>query len=295
MFMTEDDLELFQNQLAYNLMVIKALWKNKWNNYGESGIRGHEYDFSSLYRSIEKGKETLRQYIQCNYSYKEKSMCGWANRIEAKTGIPHEYLTGRQRIVLGKQFEQRSYPIYTKYLHQKEAINKQIEEADNRYSDFGGSPEDRGNLPDFGTTEEIRQYVETHFEQKEQEEFHKRTKRIDATAKLFTLFTFGLAKESARIMATDTADLMQENDMLCRLVYFIRFRKKYDGIGIRTIGDMKTAMKETRTPQLRDLGKEGLREYIKMLEEHLNLARSVYTVAIDCGDFAPDKGREKNE
>ena len=31
-----------------------------------------------------------------------------------------------------------------------------------------------------------------------------------------------------------------------------------------------------------------------MLEEHLNLARSVYTVAIDCGDFAPDKGRAGN-
>ncbi len=293
MIMAKNDLELFQNQLAYNLMVVKALWKSKWNNYGESGIKGHEYDFSSLYRSIEKGKETLRQYILCNYTYKEKSMCGWANRIEAKTGIPHEYLTGEQRIALGDQFEHRSYPIYTKYLHQKKAINKQIEEANDRYSDLEGSPEDKKNLPDFDTTEEIKQYVEANFSPKEQEEFYEHIKGIDTTAKLFTCFTSGLARESARIMTIDTAALMQQNDRLCKLVYFIRFRKKYDGTSILTMDDMKTAIKKIRTPQLKDLGKEGLREYIKMLEEHLNLARSVYTVAIDCGDFAPDKGRKK--
>ena len=279
--MNKDDLELWQNQLAYNLMVIKALWKSKWNNYGESGIKGHEYDFSSLYRSIERGKETLRQYIQCNYSYKEKSMCDWANHIEAKTGIPHEYLTGEQRILLGNDFEHKKYPMYLDYLRKRGDINKLAEVADEM-------------SPVFNTSEEIKQYAKENLSSEEQKNFFKITKEADATAKVFKLFEFGLAKESGRIMAIDTADLMQQNNRLCRLVYFIRSKKKYDGISIQTIDDMKTAIKKTRTPQLKDLGKNGLKEYIEMLEEHLNLARSVYTVAIDCGDFAPDKGRAGN-
>ena len=88
--MVNDDTEMLQSVLAYNLMVIKALWKSKWGNFGESTINGNVYDFSSLYRSIEKGKETIRVYIQCRYRYKEKSMCNWAERIEGKTGIPKE-------------------------------------------------------------------------------------------------------------------------------------------------------------------------------------------------------------
>ena len=244
--MNKDDLELWQNQLAYNLMVIKALWKSKWNNYGESGIKGHEYDFSSLYRSIERGKETLRQYIQCNYSYKEKSMCDWANHIEAKTGIPHEYLTGEQRILLGNDFEHKKYPMYLDYLRKRGDINKLAEVADDM-------------SPVFNTSEEIKQYAKENLSPKEQKNFFKITKEADATAKVFKLFEFGLAKESGRIMAIDTADLMQQNNRLCRLVYFIRSKKKYDGISIQTIDDMKTAIKKTRTPQLKDLGKNWLK------------------------------------
>ena len=36
--MVNDDTEMLQSVLAYNLMVIKALWKSKWGNFGESTI-----------------------------------------------------------------------------------------------------------------------------------------------------------------------------------------------------------------------------------------------------------------
>lgn len=285
-----DMLQKLQNGLAYNLRIIKALWKSKWGNYGESAIGGNLYDFSSLYRSIEKGKETVRLYILCEYKYKEKSMLNWAYRIEAKTGIPHEYLVGEKKIILGKQFEEKDYPFYMSYLSKKESINNQIENA---YSNSDESPEDTKNHVGHRTAEEIKRFIETKYSQDEQKEFYEGIKEVDATAALLKLFEIRLRKEADRIMGIDTADLMQQNEMLCKLVYFIRHRKKYDGISIRTIDDMKIAMEKTRTFQLKQLGKEALKEYIDMLEEHLNLARSVYTVAIDCGDFKPDKSKKK--
>ena len=293
--MGSKDTEIQQKELAYNLIVIKALWKSTWGNFGESGIKGNEFDFSSLYRSIEKGKETIRVYIQCQYTYKEKSISNWAERIERKTGIPHEYLTGEQRIILGNQFEKKTYPVYRTYLVKKASINKQIENAEKKYSDFDELPEDAGCLPHYRTAEDIKQEIEMNYSPEERNEFFESIKDIDLTAATLKWFNFGLSKEADRIIKIDTAELMQQNDKLCRLVYFIRFRKKYDGISIQSIDDMKTVMRRTRTFQLKDLGKNALKEYIDMLEEHLNLARSVYTVAIDCGEFAPDQSPKKRK
>ncbi|NDO50596.1 hypothetical protein FMM75_14750 [Lachnospiraceae bacterium MD335] len=292
--MVNDDTEMLQSVLAYNLMVIKALWKSKWGNFGESTINGNVYDFSSLYRSIEKGKETIRVYIQCRYRYKEKSMCNWAERIEGKTGIPKEYLTGKQRIILGNQFEEKDYPIYRDFLVKKESLNEQIESAESKYSIFEQSEEDIMNLPNYRTTEEIKQELEMNYSPKEREEFYESTKKLDAAFTRHKWFEFQLYKEAGRIMEIDTAELMQQNEKLCKMVYFIRFRKKYDGINIQSIDDMKMMMQKTRTLQLKQLGKKKLKEYIKLLEEHLNLARSVYTVAIDVGEFAPDKTQKKS-
>lgn len=291
--MVNEDTEMLQSELAYNLIVIKALWKSKWGNLGESTINGKVYDFSSLFRSIEKGKETVRVYIQCRYRYKEKSMCNWAERIEGKTGIPKEYLTGKQRILLGSQFEKKTYPIYRDFLAKKESLNKQIEDAVDKYSNLEQSEEDIMNLPNYRTTEEIKQEIEMNYSPKEREEFYKSIKKIDAAYTMLKWFDFQLSKEADRIIEIDTAELMQQNEKLCKLVYFIRFRKKYDGINIQSIDDMKMMMQKTRTHQLKQLGKKQLKEYIELLEEHLNLAKSVYTVAMDCGDFAPDEKPKK--
>ena len=48
--MVNDDTEMLQSVLAYNLMVIKALWKSKWGNFGESTINGNVYTKRISYR-----------------------------------------------------------------------------------------------------------------------------------------------------------------------------------------------------------------------------------------------------
>ena len=290
--MNKRDLESLQNQLSYNLRVIKALWKSKWGHFGESGIKGHEYDFNSLYRSMEKGKETIRLYIKCEYRYKEASMRNWATRIEAKTGIPCEYLTGEERIVLGTEYEKKAYCLYEQYICQRDSVGEQLEEAENYLSSDEAS-ENKDKTLEYVSAEDIKQLVKTDLSKEEQKEFYDSIKEADKTVLLFKLFNSYLEKEVKRIISLDTAILMQQNAKLCKLSYFIKFRKKYDGINIRTIDEMKMMMKETRTSQLLGLGEDGLKKYIKVLEEHLNLAKSVYTVAIDCGNFTPSKAQKK--
>lgn len=278
--MKERDTEKLQKELAYNLIVIKTLWRSKWGTLGDVRVTGNEYNFSSLFGSIERGKETVRIYIKCDYKYKTKSISKWAERIEAKTGIPHEFLTGEQRIVLGDEFEKKYYNYYVSYLSKLEAVYKQIEMAED------------GKAFDRSTTEEIKQFVKTYYSTEEQKKFFEGIKDIESMAEAFKKFTYFLAKEAEKIINADTAVLMEKNNKLCKLVYFIRFSKKYDGIGIRTIEDMQIALKNTRTGQLKQLGKKGLENYIKLLEKHLNLARSVYTVAIDIGAFEKDKEKQ---
>lgn len=286
------DLELFQKQLSYNLRVIKALWKSKRGRLGESGIKGHEYDFNSLYRSIEKGKETIRLYIKCEYSYKETSMRNWATRIEAKTGIPCEYLTGEERIVLGTDYEKKAYPIYEQCIGKIDSVNEKLEKVE-KYLSSDESSGNKDKTSNDVSTEDIKQFVKTNLSQEDQKKFFNDTKEADAAVGLLRFFNRHLEDEAKRIISLDTAMLMQQNAKLCKLSYFIKFKKKYDGINIRTIDEMKMMMKETRTSQLLELGKDGLKKYIEVLEEHLNLAKSVYTVAIDCGNFTPSKAQKK--
>ncbi len=70
-----------------------------------------------------------------------------------------------------------------------------------------------------------------------------------------------------------------------KLIYFIKYGKKQDAIGIEKVQNIMRVMEDIRTAQLKDLGEAGLRLYIEALKKHLKLAESVYTVAIDCDDF----------
>lgn len=141
------------------------------------------------------------------------------------------------------------------------------------------------------SSEEIKQLINTEYDTKERKEFEEGIKKGQAAAASYKWFALGLSKEADRINNTDIGKLMQQDMMLCRLVYFIRFKKKYDGINAGTIDSIILIMEKTHTKELRDLGKKGLEKYIELLEKHLKLAKSVYTVAIDLGDFEPIKGR----
>lgn len=135
--------------------------------------------------------------------------------------------------------------LYIETFVKKESLNEQIESAESKYSIFEQSEEDIMNLPNYRTTEEIKQELEMNYSPKEREEFYESTKKLDAAFTRHKWFEFQLYKEAGRIMEIDTAELMQQN-------------------------------------------------VIKLLEEHLNLAKSVYTVAIDVGEFAPDKTQKKS-
>ena len=98
--------------MAYNMKIIQAIWKYVKHGFGDTQIRGNEYNTKSFYGTFERSRQTIREIVNCEFGYNHKSVDKWAKRIEVKTGIPYVLLTGEEKIVLSNGFDAKYFPKY---------------------------------------------------------------------------------------------------------------------------------------------------------------------------------------
>ena len=195
----------------------------------------------------------------------------WACRVERKTGIPKEYLTGKERIKLGNPFEEEFYPQYESYILHCDTINEFLRKAKEKPVNWSAA--------------RIKKFVHAKGSEKAIKKFDETVKEAEESLELIEKFNKGFEKEIDRVKEIAPVRGLRENPKRYKLVYFIKYGKKQDAIGIEKAQDIMRVMEDIRTAQLKDLGEAGLRTYIETLKKHLKLAESVYTVAVDCGDF----------
>ncbi len=255
--------------LAYNMNIIQALWKSIKGDLGRNMVRGNEYNVDSLYGSLEKSRQTIRDIIYMERDFEKYKINEWAYRIEKKTGIPQEYLTGAERIKLGSSFEEEFFPMYEDYIANCDYINEQLAKAKENPLDW--------SMP------KMKKFI------KKNRDTNKRLdeliKKAERTVKLMTEFDRKLDEEINRVKEIASVRGLRENPKRYKLIYFIKYGKKQNAIGIEKVQDITRVMEDIRTAQLKELGEAGLSQYIEALKKHLKLAESVYTVAVDCGDF----------
>lgn len=257
--------------LAYNMKIIQALWKSIKGDFGENIVRGNENDIHSLYGSIEKSKQSIYEMINAEKEFEVDKIDKWACRVEKKTGIPKEYLTGKERIKLGSSFEETFYPLYEDYIIDCDSINEQLKKAKEK--------------PVNWSTAKIKKVVKNCGKSKLIEEFNQLIEDAEKALKRIESFDKAFDEEINKVKEIAPVRGLRENPKRYKLIYFIRYGKKQDAIGIEKVQDIMRVMEDIRTAQLKDLGEAGLKTYIETLKKHLRLAESVYTVAVDCGDF----------
>ena len=257
--------------LAYNMKIIQALWKSIRGDLGKNIVRGNENDIHSLYGSIEKSKQSIYEMINAEKDFEVDKIDKWACRVEKKTGIPKEYLTGKERIKLGSSFEEKFYPVYEDYLSDCDSINEQLERAKEK--------------PVNWSTARIKKFVKDRGNSETVNKFNTLIEEAKETLKNIEGFNRAFDEEINRVKEIAAVRGLRENPKRYKLIYFIKYGKKQDAIGIEKVQDIMRVMEDIRTAQLKDLGEAGLKTYIETLRKHLKLAESVYTVAVDCGDF----------
>lgn len=252
--------------LAFNMKVIQELWKKIKGSLGKNKVRGNEYDIHSLCGSIEKSKQSIYEMINAEKEFEVGKIDIWACRIEKKTGIPKEYLTGKERIKLGSKFED-FYKVYENYIEDCDIINGELKRAKEKPVNYSMAKlkKSREVLKECGKGNYITE--------------------VEEALKNMVSFNEALDKEINIIKEVGPVRRVGEDPKLYKLIYFIKYGKKQDAIGIENVQDIMRVMEGIRTAQLKDLGEAGLKAYIEMLEKHLKLAESVYTVAVDCGAF----------
>lgn len=210
-------------------------------------------------------------------------MTKWAEGVEKKTGIPREYLNGKERIRLGREFEKTVYPKYKDYIASCDDINEILEKEQRRRKRVDYSKSKIKTISEGNSIDEIVNSPEVI------------SKAKDAL-EIVAGFDLGLSQEIDRIKTMDTSKWIQENKKFYQLLYFIKYGRKHDAIDVITLTDVMAVAKRTKGVEFMELGEQGLQGYIKVMESHLNLAKSVYTVAVDEGRFqvnAPTKQDKK--
>ena len=264
------DTEEKQKMLAYNMKVIHAIWKYQKHGFGEMKIKGHEYDINSFYGTFEKSRQTIREIINSEYNYSEKKVKRWADKIEGKTGIPHKFLTGEDRIILTKEYEINIYPHYQDFLDSCDYINTQMDRAKEKPCGYSMA--------------RIKKLIKDKGNKEQYEKFQEITSTAESAFVTMQRFEDALNKEVAKLIKIDGYSDFDDVGTY-KLFYFIKYGKPFDAVSIVTIDNIIDVFKKTRTRELKNLGQQGLEIYIKELQEQLKLAEAVYTVAVDCGDF----------
>lgn len=260
-------LDIYEKQfnMSLNFKLIKELWKKENGDLGENCINENKYNFSNIYGTLERSKDTIKNIISGEWGYEEEKVNRWAERIYAKTGIEKEFLTGEKLIVISDTYKKTVVEEYKKFKTECDEIDDMLEKAKDK--------------PLHWSASRIRAFIKR---QKDsiQRRFEEEVKMAETAICLSDIVSNNLKEEVEKILKTNLD--MIKDIKIYKLLYLIKKKQRYDEQGA---AEVISIIRNLHTPQLRKLGKEGLENYIGVLEEHLGLVKSVYTVYSDLKEF----------
>lgn len=274
--------------LAYNIKVIRALWKLHYGEYGSKSISENMNNPENLYGSLERSQETLRQIELQNYTLKQKSLFDWARRVEEKTGIPGEYLSGQEMINLSC-VGGSGRAGYSDYFEEFSSLNDMIEELKQHEYDGIMKKNIKEKAADSIKKMNLRQ-LDNYIKKQSivlNEQIQQLAKKAEQSINVIKEYDKTLDDSLRKLLTEDFEIKLEREEKLYRLVYYI-YRGKKSGTG-DSLSQLIKILKNKRTKDLRGEGEEMLYKYIVALRDQLKLAESIYIVASDCGDFNNEK------
>lgn len=276
-----------KENLAFNIKVIRAMWILKYGTYGEKSIKNAKDYTESIYSSLERSQETLRQIELQQSNLKQTTLFNWAKKIEDKTDIPGEYLTGQEIIDL-TCVDGSTRDEYEEYFIEKTHLNDMIEELKQHES----SEVINQNLEfDVDNSKKMNLREMEHYIEKCDKKIEQQIKDLASDAQQSINFIKEYDErldESLRKLLTNDFEIrLEKYDKIYRLVYYIYYGKK-SGTG-NSISQLIKILEKKKATELKNAGEELLYNYIIALRKQLKLAESVYIVASDYKDFKNEK------
>lgn len=265
--MTSEGFEYFERRKlyrAFNYLIIKKLWKLIKNDYGEPVVNG-KYDANNIYKALQLSKESLRTIMRREYTYNEKKILKHSIKVENQTGIPNEYLRGIELIVI---------PDFNMTIEKLEEIYS--------YKELYQSTRDniKDNLEDK-TEDEIRELANRA---KKLCEYHRHKLKSDIAdmkkyIKEINLFDAELNDALKKLISLDMGNI--KDNKLYRILYFLKYSKKFDEFSVVTIDDVIKIMKNTGYNKLNNIGEETLKEYLAQLKKQVQLVEAIFVIEED--------------
>ena len=286
------EIDVRRENIAYNIKIIKTLWKLRHGEFGIRVVKGNENDPTNLFGTLEKSQETLRQWEMQQVVLNRDKMYRWAKKIEQKTDIPGEYLLGQEMINLS-DFGGGGHKEYKEFFVEYEHLYDMIDELKN--NEMGGVSnkelevdEDKAKRMNLS---EIESYM-TNLEESVKNEFEEIVSDAMQSITVIKEYNQNIDNTLKKLLVDDFETMLFNRDRkLYRLIFFI-YRKKKCGTGESVI-ELIRVLNDKHCVELERVGEGVLYEYIMVLRKQLKLAEATYMVATDIKKFDNEKHYKK--
>lgn len=260
------DIGVHTNNLAYNIIVIEAFWKKIHGSLGDNCVTYQ--DENSLYWTLEKSKESLRNMKSGMTNITRDSHSKWASKVENKTGISRAFLMGIKRIRLGEEFDTIQDNMFDDYIEACQQIDEVNDGTTNRNMGFAKS--------------NLEKYIKSA-SKSEREEIIAIVEAAKEAINSINRYKSRLKNEIDYLLKNGIGSISDKESY--RAVYFLVNRKPASFAAMTTANDLIELLENIKAKQLSKLGEKNLLRMKAALEKDLGLVNAVLTIGDEIKEF----------
>ena len=247
---------------AFNIWVIKMIWKVVKGEFGEPVVSG-EFDPNNMYKSLKLSKEKMRQIEhRASSTFNYDGVIKHASDVRLKTGIPIEYLTG-EKIIKLPEFDYDEKAILETY-YDKDYYD---EKKENIRENLGGK-----------SKEEIKWLAEKakRLEEKHRKQMMAQIEELNTLRKKIKEYNEKLKKAVLNLCGMNIGDIRDKG--LYSLMHFIKYGKKCDEHSLVTVNDLIKVMGSMGYQKLCQEGTDTLNTYYEELKRQAKIVDAVRVI-----------------
>ena len=252
--------------LSYNITIIEAFWKKAHNGLGENCVSIKDDD--SIYSSLEKSKETLRQMKRGEIDISRAAYSKWAIRLENKTGISTEFLKGDKRIQLGDLVDKKLGGMFDVFIEACEQIDGINDNADRKNMGFAKS--------------KLEEYIKSK-NKSERAEIKATVIRAKDGIDTINQYNRMLKSEVDLLINKGIVEIADKESY--RAIYYVVNGKPASLAAMTTPDDLIDLLEKISAKDMWKLGEEKLKKLCAALERDVELARAVLKIGNEIEKF----------
>lgn len=262
---SEDYMYEYARNLAYNIIMIEELWK-EIRGLGNNCVSYR--DENSIYWTLQKSKESLRNMKLGEADTTRGRHIKWASDVEKRTGISRDFLIGKKRIRIGKVTDKELDAMFDVFIDACYHIDEINGKSTKRNMGFAKS--------------KLVEYI-NESSGSDKAEIKAIVKEAKDAVSAIVNYKKTLKKELNSLIKNGFGSITDKDSY--RTVYFVVNNKPASFAATTTASDLIELLENITAKHLSKLGEKNLLRMKAALEKDLGLVNAVLTIGDEIKEF----------